>query len=79
MVEKRWYEVMLRIIKTILYAFLFVAILSGTVIAKGTILFAVSQINANPVPYCDYYPGKICLTIIVLIVRQLLVNLHDGI
>ncbi|XP_011496081.1 PREDICTED: uncharacterized protein LOC105360778 [Ceratosolen solmsi marchali] len=57
MVEKRWYEVILRIVKIILYIFLFCAILGGSVIAKGTAFFATSQLSQRPIPYCNYYPG----------------------
>ncbi|XP_008215122.2 chitin synthase chs-2 [Nasonia vitripennis] len=57
MVEKRWYEIMLRFIKAFLYGFLLLAILIGSLVSKVTALFAASQIAGNPVPYCRDYPG----------------------
>ncbi|XP_058798456.1 chitin synthase chs-2-like [Phymastichus coffea] len=58
MAEKRWYEIMLRIIKAFLYGFLCLAILAGCIITKGAALFATSQLRKRTVPFCEYYPGR---------------------
>ncbi|XP_014204894.1 uncharacterized protein LOC106636864 [Copidosoma floridanum] len=58
MVEKRGYEALLQVIKSILYGLLLVVILAGSVIAKSSALFATSQLSGRSVPYCDQYPGR---------------------
>lgn len=59
MVEMRWYEIMLRIIKILLYGFLCLTILGGSVITKGAALLATSQLREQSVPLCEYYPGNL--------------------
>ncbi|XP_044596194.1 uncharacterized protein LOC123273069 [Cotesia glomerata] len=55
MVETRLYELCLQIIRVIAYASIFTIVIVSGVIAKSTILFAISQLERKDrLIYCEY-------------------------
>ncbi|XP_057328446.1 chitin synthase chs-2-like isoform X1 [Microplitis mediator] len=74
MVDMRLYEGCLQIIRILAYIIIFIIILASGIIAKATILFAVSQIaRTDKLLYCEYNENAANKSAM----RHLLVNVPD--
>ncbi|XP_015588503.1 chitin synthase chs-2 isoform X2 [Cephus cinctus] len=59
MADKRCFEKLLRAVKVIVYGVVFIVVLGGSVVSKGTILFMTSHIrNRRYTYYCNYEAGR---------------------
>ncbi|XP_076245365.1 chitin synthase chs-2 [Calliopsis andreniformis] len=58
MQKNEWLNISVRLIKVILYGVIFCVVLCSSLIAKGTVIFSIAQLEEeNSVEYCDYYSG----------------------
>ena len=55
LVDNRRYEVLLQFLKVCVYSVLFLIVLCCSVVSKGTILFATSNVNSHSIPFCDLH------------------------
>ena len=58
MVDSKFYEILIKCLKVCVYIILCLTVLCCSIISKGTVLFATSNINFRYVPFCDYDTGN---------------------